>query len=221
MSSNNYNHRFDCWYKDVCNKESCDGCIRFLEMSYLMEASDIPITKQVPISLKPDDIDYERFVRLSEIKNDIVNFVTEGENLYLSSQHTGNGKTSWAIKLMLKYFDSIWAGNGLRARGMFVHVPTLIMRLKNFESPVPEEYKNYLLNLDLIIWDDIGHSEISKYDYSNLLMLIDNRLLSEKSNIFTSNLTRKSELDKLLGVKISSRIWNTSTRIELEGEDKR
>ena len=224
-----YRQNFDsCWYKDACtqainscDKAVCNYCIRFLEMSHLMEESDIPKNKQYPIALYPEDIDYDVFIRLSEYKQNIEDYVLQGKNLYICSVNPGNGKTTWAIKMMLKYFDMIWAGNGFRARGLFVHVPTLLMQLKNFNNPLSEEYKNKLLNCDLVIFDDVAVSGISQFDYNNLLMYLDSRILNEKSNIFTSNKVTKDELDKSVGSRLSSRIWETSTRIEFKGKDRR
>ena len=217
-----YEHRSDCWYKDVCQVKSCESCLRFTEMEYLMQTSCIPKARQIPTTLTPSDKDYDAFCYLADLKDRIVEFVDNGENLYICSHNTGNGKTSWAIKLMLKYFDSIWAGNGLKERGLFIHVPTLLLKMKDFDN---ELSKNVDLNLipevDLIIWDDIAQSEVSKYDYNNLLMFIDNRIFNQKSNIFTSNVVGINSLSQLLGDKLASRIVNTSHLVVFEGRDKR
>lgn len=210
----------DCWYKDVCTYEFCTNCIRYAEMKYLMDKSDIPRSKQYPKELIAD-VDLEAYQRLAEIKLDIVDFVESGSNLYICSKYTGNGKTSWALKLILKYFNEVWAGNGFRVRGMFVNVPTLLLKLKNFSNPVSEEYKNHLMNADLIVWDEIAPTSISNYDYSNLLMFLDYRILADKSNIFTSNATKREELENKIGSKLASRIWNTSEIIEFNGKDRR
>lgn len=213
----------DCWYREVCTNECVGTCVRYLEMSYLMENSGIPKAKQKPIKLYPEDADYDAFVRLAEIKSGIEFFVQEGKNLYITSTTTGNGKTSWAIKLLLKYFDRVWAGNGFRIRGYFVHVPTLLLNLKDFDNALIDKskIKQILLSADLVVWDDIASTEISKYDYSQLLMLIDNRVLEEKSNIYTGNLNTKEMLEKVLQKKLTSRIWGLSEVIELKGEDRR
>ena len=188
-----------------------------------MENSGIPKAKQKPIKLYPGDADYDAFVRLAEIKSGIEFFVQGGKNLYITSTTTGNGKTSWAIKLLLKYFDRVWAGNGFRIRGYFVHVPTLLLNLKDFDNTLIDKskIKQILLSADLVVWDDIASMEISKYDYSQLLMLIDNRVLEEKSNIYTGNLNTKEMLEKVLQKKLTSRIWGLSEVIELKGEDRR
>jgi len=210
-----------CWYKDVCTI-SCDpmACLRFIEMKYLVDNSGIPASKQYPSILEAQE-DYDQFVRLAQIKKDMQNFVKQGRNLYITSRNTGNGKTSWAIKLMLKYFDMIWAGSGLKVRGLFIHVPTLLLQIKNFSNPLSEEYKKNIMDVDLVIWDEIACTTISQYDYSNLLMFLECRLLNGKSNIYTSNSISKEALEDVVGNKLASRIWNTSEIIEFRGKDKR
>ena len=191
-------------------------------MQNLLNESQIPESKQKFISLIPDDCDYNAFCELADIKSDIVNFVEHGENLYIVSRNTGNGKTTWSIKLMLKYFDSIWAGNGFNIRGLFIHVPTFLLKCKNFnvKDQEFEDLKSNLLKVDLVIWDDIGSTGLSNYDLTQLLMYIDQRLLSSKSNIFTGNLLA-TDLDKALGSRLASRVYNTSTVIQFNGKDKR
>ena len=210
-----------CWYKDVCTIECTNSCLRYIEMKYLMDNSDIPPMRQIPDKLTPEVQDLDAFTKLNELKLNIVDFVVSGQNLYLWSEHTGNGKTSWALKLMLKYFDEIWAGNGFRVRGKFVHVPTFLLQLKNFNDPLSEEYKNDILNCDLLILDDIASVGISQYDLSQLLLYIDNRSLNGKSIIYTGNLDMHN-MDKVLGSRLTSRIWSkTTTIVELKGADRR
>lgn len=214
------NRNPNCWYKDVCTYDFCTNCIRYSEMKYLMDNSGIPVNKQIPTSLIAG-VDLNQYSKLADIKSDIVNFVADGENLFICSKYTGNGKTSWAIKLLLRYFDQIWAGNGFRVRGLFVNVPTLLLQLKNFGNPLSEEYKRYLMDVDVVVWDEIASTSISNYDYGNLLMFLDHRIFADKSNIFTSNAVSKEELEKNVGAKLASRIWNTSTVIEFNGKDRR
>lgn len=214
-----------CWYEDVCSTvtHNCrTGCIRYLEMLHLLEQSGIPQSRWFPVTMSPDECDYVAFCNLADIKDEIINFVGRGSNLYLYSTKTGNGKTTWAIKLMLKYFNDIWPGNGFRCRGIFIHVPTFLTRMKNFNA-LDEEFeriKSVLADVDLVIWDDIASTELSSYDHSQLLTYIDQRILAEKSNIFTGNLG-SPEIVKALGTRLASRVWNSSKRIELKGRDKR
>lgn len=210
----------DCWYRNVCTYDQCVNCIRYSEMKYLMENSGLPKKKQKPIQLDGSR-DAKAFKTLAEIKDDIYNFVDNGESLYIFSEFTGNGKTSWAIKLLLKYFDTIWAGNGFRVRGMFVHVPTFLSKLKDFDNPLLKSYRDNLSNADVIIWDDIASTKLSDYDIQQLLIIIDARVSEGLSNIYTGNLTSHEALTKAVGDRLASRIWHTSTLVEFKGKDRR
>lgn len=209
----------DCWYKKVCSFDTCVNCIRYSEMKYLMANSGIPKVRQKPQMLDAG-VDYDAFVSLALIKDNISNFVAKGFNLYICSNETGNGKTSWSIKLLLKYFDRIWPGNGFKIRGYFQHVPTLFNTLKDF-SHNHDALKNVLENADLVVWDDIAAGKLSDYDVSQLLIYLDSRIINGKSNIYTGNITDYSKLQKILGSRLASRIWNNSTIIELKGKDRR
>ena len=216
----------DCWYKEVCNKEDCsNGCIRYIEMKYLIENSNLPKKRCNPdrLTLYPQECDYDAFVELQQIKDNIVQFVEDGQNLYIASHYTGNGKTTWSIKLMLKYFDEIWAGNGLKVRGIFVNVPTLLNKIKaniSDKDPKVDELLANLTTADLVVWDDIGSDNLSQYDHAQLLSYIDQRVVDEKANIFTGN-TLDTEMTKAVGERLKSRIWNNSKVIIFYGEDRR
>lgn len=216
----------DCWYKEVClaDVSKCNNCIKFLEMQYLMENSGLPKAKQCPQPLKAPKADMEAYKKLAEIKDNIVEFVEQGKNLYITSATTGNGKTSWAIKLLLRYFDQVWNGNGLNVRGLFIHVPTFLLKAKDFKT-ADEEFehiKRYVTKVDLVVWDDIASTNMSGYDYSQLLVYLDNRMLSQKSNIFTGNFDSKEALEKKIGQRLTSRIFGRETEvITFKGGDMR
>lgn len=215
-----------CWYEEVCpnnsKKNPCNpnSCIKYLEIKHLMDSSNIPISKQKSIVLDGSG-DYDAYCELNDIKHDIVYKIQSGFNLFICSRNTGNGKTSWAIKLLQKYFDEIWAGNGFNIRALFIHVPTLLLQLKDFENPLDNEYKANIIGCDVVVWDDIAGIELSNYDYNQLLLYIDNRINADKANIFTSNCTTKRDMEKAVGVKLASRIWNVSKVIEFKGNDRR
>lgn len=213
------NRKEDCWYKHVCTYDSCINCIRYSEMKYLIQNSGLPKNRQKPQELSAG-CDYKEFVRLSKLKDDILDFVESGDSLYICSKETGNGKTSWAIKLLLKYFDSIWAGNGFKVRGYFVHVPTLLTVLKDF-SKSHDDLKRILDTADIVIWDDIAATKLSEYDVSQLLIFIDSRIVNGQANIYTGNIVTKDALEKSMGTRLASRIWNTSLIVEFKGKDRR
>lgn len=216
-----------CWYNKSCDKfntERCNkNCIRYMEMHFLIDSSKIPKSNQFKNELIPNKIDLENFKFLKSIKDDIVNFVNNGENLYIYSKNFGNGKTTWSIKIMQKYFDNIWAGNGFRPRGLFIHVPSFLTKLKDLIStkdPDFELIKKQLLTVDLVIWDDIAATNLSDFDHTNLLTYIDHRKFNGKSNIYTGNLDERELIDAL-GNRLKSRVWNDSALVQLFGNDRR
>ena len=220
-------NREKCWYKDVCshyNTEICSmSCPRYLQMYYLFNQAGIPEKMQYPIELCACKQDYEQFIRLAEIKNDIVEWVNEGNNLYIFSPTCGNGKTTWAIKLMSKYFDSIWCGNAYDCRGLFVRCSQLFVRAKrniDRKDPTWNEYIETLKTCDLVVWDDIGEFEMSLFEQQLLIELIDERMYSGKANIYTSNVIDEV-LENNVGKRLASRIQNNSEIIEFVGQDRR
>ena len=211
-----------CWYKEVCRNDCSESCIRYQEMYSLCEKSGLPESRWYNTPLWPDDDDYVAFTALMSIKERITDFVDMGKNLYIYSPITGNGKTTWSIKLLLAYFNQIWAGNGFRCRGLFIHAPTFLTQLKDFNSVNNElnRIKNELGEVDLVVWDDIASTNLSSYDHSQLLTYLDRRILAGKSNIFTGNLSWQ-EMNKSLGTRLTSRVWNNSDVFEFRGGDKR
>lgn len=225
-----YEYIFDknkCWYTSACGKygspECNASCIRYMEMDFLMQNSGIPRNKQYSVLLTPSKKDVQAFVTLKEIKDDIIAFVENGESVYIYSHNFGNGKTTWAIKLMQKYFDSVWAGNGFRCRGIFIHVPTFLTKIKEGISRKDEDFetlKSRLMTVDLVIWDDIAATKLGDFDHANLLTYIDQRKLNQLSNIYTGNL-QQDELQEALGNRLASRVWNDSTPVKFVGADRR
>lgn len=211
-----------CWYKNVCQLECSTSCIRYNEMKFLMDSSGIPEAQQLPKSLLAlNDDDRQTFRRLKEIKDNINQFVEEGKNLYICSDQPGTSKTSWMFKLILKYFDNIWSGNGFRVRGLFIHTPTFLQQLKNFDNPLSEEYKENIKNCDLVCWDDIAASKLTEYEYNQLLTFIDARMLNNKANIYTSNITSREMLETIIGGRLTSRVYNQSEILQITADDMR
>ena len=125
--------------------------------------------------------------------------------------------------MLQSYFDQIWLGNGFRCRGIFIHVPTLLNKIKDGFNNKDEDFellKSRLISVDLVVWDDIAAVKLSDFDHANLLTFIDQRKLNELANIYTGNLTL-DELPDAVGNRLTSRIWNDSTVIEFCGADRR
>ena len=208
-----------CLYKDVCQNECQQACIRYIQMNRLLELSNLPQCFQKPITIYSTDNDRDEYIKLSKIKSNIEEFVKSGKNLYICSTTCGNAKTTWATKLMLKYFDCTWPNSYDMTRGLFVHVPSLLLDLKKFGN-IPE-YISRIKDADLVIWDDLAFNKLTEYEHEQLLQYIDYRLCSSKSNIYTSNLITLEDLKKHVGGRLASRVYNGSTQIIFTSPDFR
>lgn len=190
-------------------------------MKWQFDNSGLPKSKYKPIKLTPQPVDKSAFKQLADIRKNIDQFVKEGKNLYICSTTPGNGKTSWAIKMLQTYFHYVAEGNLFNVKGMFISVPNLLIKMKDFDNPNLAEFKENLQSTDLLILDDIAVTGLSQFDYLQLFTLVDNRILAEKSIIFTSNNVTLDDLEKSVGARLASRVWRNSTIIELRGDDRR
>ena len=209
----------DCLYKKICTNKCSETCIRYLQMNRLLELSNLPAKYQTPVKIISVDEDRPSYIELAKIKDNIEDFINKGKNLYICSSTCGNAKTSWAVKLMIKYFDRMWPNSYDITRGLYVHVPTLLLDIKNFGN-VPN-YVSRINEADVVIWDDIAFSKLTEYEHEQLLQFIDNRMASGLSNIYTSNITDANELANYVGNRLSSRIYSSSKVIEFKAGDWR
>ena len=212
----------DCIYSEVCDNECKSFCLRYSEMKFMLDTSGIPKNKQKFNRLIPSDCDIQAFMSLAAIQTSVTDFVNNGCNLYLHSDNCGNGKTTWAIKLMLQYFHEIWAGNGFITRGLFINVPALIMAYKNNISKTNEmlmQTLDSILSVDMVVWDDIAVSQFTDFETNLLLSYIDQRVNNGMCNIFTGNI-QPQQLKYKVGERLASRILSGYI-IELKGGDNR
>ena len=212
----------DCIYKEICQTECKNLCVRYSEMSYLLQMSEIPKSQQRIHKLYPDECDIPAFEQLADIQMNIEEFVKQGEILYLYSKQVGNGKTTWTVKLLLQYFNEIWAGNGFKRRGLLINVPSYLMKLKDTITHPDEHFSGIqhdISEIDLVVFDDITATKLSNYDYTSLLAPIDKRIFGNKAMIFTGNYS-PGELEPVIGKRLKSRICE-GTVIELKGQDMR
>ena len=216
----------DCWYQQGCKlyEPNCNKvCHRYLEMKYLISNCGMPNADKYIKPLTPEEVDLPAFMKLKELKDNILDFVNNGENLYIVSENFGNGKTTWALKLLYKYFDEVWCGNGFKVRGYFIYVPEFLNQLKIPEYKNSQEFirlNKILRDTDLVVWDDIASSTLTNADHVNLSSIIDPRILKGKSNIFTGNLL-SDELREAVGNRLHNRIWDSSEVIKFIGRGRR
>lgn len=223
-----YFNKDKCWFNSKCqryNTSECNcGCRTYFQYFYLVNLANIPPNKQNPADLvlvAGDDI--KKYKYLADVKDNINNFVADGCNLYLYSKHYGNGKTTWAIKLMSKYFSNIINNNGTRCRGLFINVDEFLMQkkgtIRNDDNRFTEMEK-LIPTVDLVIWDDIGSTKLKEYDHQVLFPLINSRIINNKANIFTSNVI-DNDLVQNIGGRLANRILDTSTIVEFNNPPQR
>ena len=212
-----------CWYKRICTEQCSENCIRYKLMYSLFKQSNLPEALWDYKELICHEKDLQVYKQLQAKSDAILNFIESGNNLYIYSENCGNGKTTWAIRLMYSYFDKIWHKSCFDCKALFVSVPKFLYNCKRSISQDVkgfEELCNLISEVDLVIWDDIGEMKASDYEHQILFQYIDDRINSKKSNIYTSN-KNKEQLEDVLGVRLASRIYNCSECIEFLEEDKR
>ena len=216
-----------CFLYENCNHKDCekDFCLRKYKMDSLYSAALMTEQQKKHITLRVDEdgTDLEQFKQLAGIEQNIIAFIKEGKNLYLHSSNCGNGKSSWSLRLVEAYFNKIWARTEVKCRVLFISVPRFLLALKDnitAKNAYVDYIKDNVLEADLVVWEDIAAKMGSEFELTHLLNIIDNRLALGKSNIYTSNLNRQ-QLYTALGERLTSRIANMSTDIELFGSDKR
>lgn len=158
---------------------------------------------------------------LNTIANDCEFFVRRGFNLYLYGD-TGVGKTSWAVKIMNNYFAAIAEKNDFTVRGLYVNVPSFLRDSKlylTYKSDNWLEFLSTIQNCDIVIWDDIGQTDATKYESQIVYSYINDRIFAKKCNIYTSNLT--PEMLSHVDTRLYSRICENSDCLHIEGVDMR
>lgn len=217
-----------CWLRENCKQLHCDdidGCMILFKLDYLYNEALVPIDlrKKIELKLDADGTDYDAFLKLKDIQNNILDFVKSGSQLLIHSANCGNGKSSWSLRLLQSYFNKIWLKADLRCKGLFIDVPTFLLSAKaNIKES--NDYFNHIMdnavNADLVILDDIGTKNSTSFEHEHLFSIINNRIMNNKATIFTSNLT-DIELQQALGDRLASRICNSGINIWFDGGDKR
>lgn len=193
-----------------------------LKQLYLKN-SRIPQRYAGEISLRPTNGDAGNFQLLKKIEDNIEMFIKSHDNLLLSSNIVGNGKTSWAIKI-LKSFINNYACNYAwknQTPAVFINVPEYLSLKKRSITDVSlAEEANRLEGLiydsKLVIFDDIATKTASEYDKELLYVYINSRTNNLLTTIYTTNVT-KDQLEEVLGARIADRIIGYSTVVELTG----
>lgn len=216
----------ECLLFNNCNHKDCGGlCTRRIKTERMFALSLLSREQLKPLILRTDadGTDRQTFIELKDIALNIKKFVSDGKSLYIHSAVSGNGKSSWAIRLIKEYINNIWAyADDSTCHALFISVPLFLESLKNSINnydQYAEDIKASVYTADVVVWDDIAAKCGTEYEINKLLSYIDRRINLGKSNIYTSNLG-PNELSSALGTRLASRI-NSAKEIIFYGADKR
>ncbi|AFC61974.1 DarB-like antirestriction [Clostridium phage phi8074-B1] len=85
-----------CYAKDYCKgwkTEKCNElCNLYVKLNAIYAQSNIPQRYRYNIPLRPQTHDKANFLQLKEFQDNIINHVENGDNLFIFSPTTGNGK---------------------------------------------------------------------------------------------------------------------------------
>ena len=226
-----YEYVFDkdsCLYITTCpvvnDPEHCTQmCPRYRQMDYMLKTSNLPLKLRVPKKLVCGPEDKQAFTRLTEIRLSMVDFVNQGKNVLIHGKTLGNGKTSWAVRLMLNLFNEVVDYNCYRDRALYISVPMFLLTLKSSYGKRDHEFERLkwlIKRVDLIVWDDMAASGMTQNDLNTLLAYIDDRINNGKSNVYTCNLEKNGIYD-VLGSRLADRVYQCSEVFELKGRGRR
>jgi len=217
-----------CYAEKYCKRkirgECSDHCDAYRLLRALYRLSRLPERYCYNIPLVPDNSDLDSFEYLNEFMKSIEDHVDAGDGLYIWSEKCGNGKTSWACKILSYYFRKIAFKSGLENEGLYIYLPTFLDELRGSydKDPDPEwiELMDMLTNCRLLIVDDIGAEKNTEWVNERLLSVINTRMMKGLSTIYTSNCSPE-ELGARMGERIKSRIKGSTHEVHITGKDKR
>lgn len=217
-----------CYAEKYCLKKNSDTCSEYCDAYRLLRAlyrmSRLPERYCYNIPLIPEREDIRAFETMNDFMKNVEDNVSAGRGLYIWSEGVGNGKTSWACKILSYYFRKIAFKSGLENEGLYIYLPTFLddLRTSYGEEPDPDfiELLSMIRECKLLIVDDIGAEKSSEWVNERLLSIINNRVMRGLSTIYTSNISL-TDLGIRMGDRIKSRIVGSTTEIRLVGKDKR
>ena len=159
--------------------------------------------------------DYARMKKILDFtKNYADTFVPGAESIIMSGK-TGLGKTHLSLAVADKVIR----------KGIAVIYDSAINILDSIENEHfsyerSREKLDSVLDTDLLIIDDFGTENDSKFSVSMVYNIINTRLVRRKSTIISTNLGIKGISERYSG-KVASRIFGEYTSIQFAGEDVR
>lgn len=177
--------------------------------------------------LRPEMVDKECFRCLAKVQANCQRVFAKGNgvSLLIYSNNVGNGKTTWAQKIM-RYFIMKHCVEHPDADYVFINVSEFLqLRKKAISNPSAraefDALEERVKEARLVVFDDIAYRQNSGFDEEYLYTIIDYRYRNMMNNIFTSNATR-TEMRDILGNRIADRILDKRTLLyPIQGGSRR
>jgi DNA replication protein DnaC len=214
-----------CYAEHYCKKDrsNCsDVCGGYRVLRALYTLSQIPERYKYYIPLVPEKKDIPAFEELNDFMKEVKAHVEAGDGLYIWG-NAGNGKTSWACKIMGYYFRKIAFSSGLENEGLYIYLPTFLENLRAYYDTKDPEFEKVLemvTGCKLLIIDDIGAERMSEWVNERLLSFITERVNNQLSTIFTSNISPEALRERVEG-RLASRVLGYSKVVHITGDDRR
>lgn len=215
-----------CYAEHYCKKdrsECSEICGGYRVLRALYSLSNIPERCKYNIPLIPEKRDIPAFEELNDFMNNIRDHVENGDGLYIWSKDVGNGKTTWACKIMGYYFRKIAFHSGLEDEGLFIYLPLFLENLRmHYHNPTPEFEKvaEMVTSCKLLIVDDIGAERMSEWVSERVLDIVNERVNKRLSTIYTSGVSPK-EFEENYEGRLASRVLGYSLIVNITGQDRR
>jgi len=191
-----------------------------------LKNSLIPKRYLVDIDLLPSKKDKKVFDELKNIKENVVEFVKGGNNLLICSDSPGNGKTTWATKILKSYLENVsdraWPNN---TPALFININSFLndKRMAMDDPELSEKVKKIekaLKTAKLVVFDDIADKRLTSFENNNLFYWIDYRTANMLSCIYTTN-ELPPKMETSMDIKLFSRIVKYSYIKEIKDGDHR
>lgn len=190
----------------------------------LLAESGVPKKYFEPQELVLRSVDSDAWNWLEDYRCNVVEHVKNGKSIVITSPIVGNGKTSWAIRLLQRYIAETALDGRLVDKAVFCVSSSMLEIFGDFgyfETSIEFfDYLNRLKKCDLLVIDEIGSGRITQVSYNHFYDLVNYRVDNNLATIYTTNYNDE-QIKDALGERLYSRIYDMSTVIEFSASNVR
>ena len=190
------------------NPDCKDHCRTHKYLTAMILESGIDSVKLTTKKLLPRAEDKDVFKRIKEIKNNPISFVDSGNNIFITSPHLQNGRTTISLKIVNSYiwYQRKWAMPDV-GWARYVNIPELLIDMENYSIKNSMDFKRKIDDIKkvkLVIWDDVTSQPLSVQQQAFLNSMINARFRDKKSNIFTG--LAVTNIEETVGAILAQRL---------------